>query len=226
MIYVGTSGFSYKEWKGAFYPEDLTPGEYLSYYGGKFNSTEINNSFYRIPSAKTTAGWASQVDSGFRFSLKLNQRITHKKRLRDCDEEMGWFATGSEPLREQLGCILVQLPPWFRQDLDVLDNFLSAHAPDWRLGVEFRHESWMEPETYRTLEKHQAALTVVETDKNAAVREITAPFVYVRLRKESYSAEELQDWADWFRSLQQDAYVYLKHSREAPAWARRLSEAL
>ncbi len=226
MIYIGTSGFSYNEWKGGFYPDDLPAAKFLSYYSGQFNSTEINNTFYRIPSAKTTANWAQQVGPSFRFSLKLSQRITHKKRLRDCSEEMEWFRNGAEPLQGQLGCILVQLPPWFRQNLEVLDAFLEAHASNWRLALEFRHASWMQPETYQLLESRGASLGVVETDEDQAVREVTAPFVYVRLRKDDYSSEELDGWANWLNSLDRDVYVYLKHAAQAPAWAQRLSKAI
>ncbi len=226
MIYIGTSGFSYPEWKGSFYPEDLPQNRFLSHYAEHFRTTEINNTFYRIPSAKMTAKWAEQVDDRFRFSLKLSQRITHKKRLESCDEEMGWFATGAAPLESCLGCLLVQLPPWSRQKLDVLEGFLEAHAAKWKLAFEFRHDSWMQPETYRLLEKHGSALAVVETDETPAVREITAGFLYVRLRKESYSQDELQEWAHWLSSSGRDAYVYLKHAAAAPGWAQRLCEAL
>ncbi len=227
MIYVGTSGFSYAEWKGSFYPEDLPQKQFLSYYSSRFPSTEINNTFYSIPSAKTTANWAEQVGDDFRFSLKLSQRITHRKRLRGCEEEMEWFASGVEPLEPKLGCVLVQLPPWFRQELEVLEAFLEAHASKWKLALEFRHDSWMQPDTYRCLQNHGASLGVVETDKAEAVREVTAPFVYVRLRKDDYGEEELREWASWLRSTgAEDVYVYLKHAEAAPAWTQRVLDAL
>ncbi len=226
MVYAGTSGFSYKEWKGIFYPADLPQKEYLHYYSRQFNTTEINNTFYRIPSQKTTAQWASVVPSSFRFALKLNQRITHRKKLVECDEEMGWFFHGANPLWSQLGCILVQLPPWFKQDLEVLEGFLGKFADKAPLALEFRHESWFESATFELLRDYQASLGVVESDKLEAVREITAPFTYMRLRKSEYSRKEIEGWAEWIRGRDGDVYVYVKHAGAAPTLVRQLNEAI
>ena len=111
MIYVGTSGFSYPEWKGIVYPEDLPDRQYLSFYGQHFSSAEINNTFYRFPSAKTTQTWSEQVPDDFRFTLKMNRKVTHRKRLTDVEEEMDWFFNGASSLGGKLGTVLVQLPP-------------------------------------------------------------------------------------------------------------------
>ena len=226
MIYAGTSGFSYKEWKGIFYPEDLPQKQYLHYYSRQFNSTEINNTFYRFPSEKTTAQWAGAVPPGFRFSLKLNQRITHRKKLVECDEEMGWFLHGANPLWPQLGCILVQLPPWFKQDLQALKSFLGKFAEKAPLALEFRHESWFESATFELLRDHRASLGVVESDKLEAVREVTAPFIYMRLRKSEYSREEIEAWAEWILGQDADVYLYVKHAGAAPTLVRQFNEAL
>ena len=226
MIYAGTSGFSYKEWKGIFYPEDLPQKEYLHYYSRQFNSTEINNTFYRFPSEKTTAQWASVVPSGFRFALKLNQRIPHRKKLVECDEEMGWFFHGANPLWSQLGCILVQLSPWFKQDLEVLKGFLGKFADKAPLALEFRHESWFDSATFDLLRDYQASLGVVESDKLEASREVTAPFIYLRLRKPEYTQGDIEAWAGWIREQKRDVYAYFKHATAAPLLVRRLKEAL
>ncbi len=226
MIYVGTSGFSYKEWKGEFYPEKMTADEYLGYYSARFDSTELNNTFYRMPSQKITARWAEQVPAKFRFALKLNQRVTHRKRLRNVEEEMGWYFNGAQPLGEKLGCLLVQLPPNFRQDLPLLDEFLQAHGRHVRLACEFRHPSWLADETYQLLGDRGAALVVAEEDDSPAVRETTAPFVYVRLRKSSYTPQELADWAGWLRNQTGDQFVFFKHEQQAPFLAADLLKLL
>lgn len=226
MIYVGTSGFSYSEWKGLFYPEKLSPKEYLNFYAEHFTTTEINNTFYRSPSESTAKKWCEQVPEGFRFALKLNRKITHKKRLREVEEEMAWFLKGAAAMGDKLGTILVQLPPYFRKDLGSLRDFLQQYKGTNQLAVEFRHQSWFSEDTLQLLAEHQASLAVVESDEGAALRRVTAPFVYMRLRKSSYPQEEIREWAGWIRSLQQDVFVYLKHEDQAPALARQLVDAL
>ena len=128
QILVGTSGFAYKEWKGSFYPEDLPAKKYLSYYAEHFHTTEINNTFYRMPTAKLCEGWYAEVPDNFSFTLKLSQRITHFKRLKNVDDEMSFFLESAAALKEKLGPILVQLPPNYKKDIDVLDAFLGAFA--------------------------------------------------------------------------------------------------
>ncbi len=226
MIYVGTSGFSYKEWKGGFYPEKLPADQYLEYYSERFDSTELNNTFYRMPSEKNTSRWAEQVPARFRFALKLSQRITHRKRLRNVDEEMGWFFNGARPLGEKLGCILVQLPPNFRQDMALLDDFLQAHGRHVRLAFEFRHASWLVPETYQLLGDRGAALVAAEEDDSPAVREVTAPFLYARLRKSTYTPGELTEWSNWLRDQSGDQFVFFKHEEQAPLLAAELLKRL
>ena len=222
MIYVGTSGFSYREWKGILYPEDLPSKDFLSFYSQHFATTEINNTFYRSPSEKTAIRWAQQVPDSFRFTLKLNQRITHKKRLGNVDEEMAWFLKGVAVMREKLGTLLVQLPPYFKEDLGRLEDFLEKYARNWALAFEFRHPSWFSDNTLQLLRKHGAALVLSETDKAPAVRSVTAPFLYIRLRKTAYSQEELRDWAGWICSQERDGFVYLKHDTQAPRLAKEL----
>jgi uncharacterized protein YecE (DUF72 family) len=163
QLFVGTSGFSYKEWKGSFYPKDLAARKFLGFYSRELSTTEINNTFYRMPSKKATSSWAEQVPEGFLFSVKMNRRVTHKKRLKDVKEEMGWFGEGVAPIREKLGCLLVQLPPWFKIDLDALASFLEEHLKGYRMAFEFRHSSWFCQETYDLLASRGAALCVAES---------------------------------------------------------------
>ncbi|MEK6325233.1 MAG: DUF72 domain-containing protein [Acidobacteriota bacterium] len=228
-ILVGTSGFAYKEWKGTFYPADLSAKKYLSYYAQQFRTTEINNTFYRMPTAKLCDGWYAEVPNDFSFTLKVSQRITHFKRLRNVDDEMNFFLDSAAGLKEKLGPILVQLPPNFRKDTDVLEDFLGRFASKGKLAFEFRHESWFSNDVYDVLRKHKTTLGVVEKEEGegpGTPREVTGSFVYMRLRKGDYSKDEMLDWAKWIRSQSVPVYCYLKHDDRAPILAKELVEAL
>ncbi len=228
-IFIGTSGFSYKEWRGLFYPEDLSPKKYLAYYAAHFKTTEINNTFYRLPTSKLTEGWYAEAPDDFLFTLKLSQKITHIKRLKGADEEMEFFLNSAAGLKEKLGTILVQLPPNMKKDAARLDSFLSSFGSRARLALEFRHDSWFADDVYDVLKKHNSALGVIEKEEGQsadAPREVTGPFVYMRLRKGEYSKAELLDWARWIRSRTVDVYCYLKHDEKAPVFAKQLMDAL
>jgi len=226
MILIGTSGFSYKEWKGTFYPKELPAKQYLSFYARHFKTTEINNSFYRIPTEQNIAAWYAEVPSDFSFTLKLNQKITHMKRLKNADEEMERFLEAAAAMKEKLGTILVQLPPYARKDAAALATFLSQYASRARLAFEFRHESWFDAEVYALLKEHESALAVVEAEEQEAVREITGKFVYMRLRKGDYTPKELKQWAKWIKQQTVDVYCYLKHDDKAPVLAKQLIDLL
>lgn len=226
MIAIGTSGFAYKEWKGSFYPEKLPQKEFLTFYAQHFKTTEINNTFYRTPSTKVVSGWMEKVPQDFLFTLKLHQKVTHHKRLKDVDENMEWFLRGSSALGERLGCILAQLPPWLGKDLDRLEAFLDQFAERAPLAFEFRHDSWFSDDTYKLLERFSQPLVIAEADDRPAVRQVTAPRLYLRLRKSEYSPQELQDWAGWLTAQKRDALVYLKHSSKAPELVSELQSLL
>jgi uncharacterized protein YecE (DUF72 family) len=228
-ILVGTSGFAYKEWKGSFYPEKLPARKYLSYYAEHFRTTEINNTFYRMPTGKLCEGWYAEVPDDFSFTLKLSQRITHFKRLKNIDDDMDFFLDSAANLKEKLGPILVQLPPNFKKDLEVLEAFLEKFAKQAKLAFEFRHESWFDDELFRLLQKHNTAFGVVEKEEGesgATPREVTGSFVYMRLRKGDYSKDEMLDWARWIKGQTISVYCYLKHDERAPRLANQLLSAL
>ncbi|HWC76619.1 MAG TPA: DUF72 domain-containing protein [Blastocatellia bacterium] len=227
MVLVGTSGFSYTEWKGIFYPEDLSSKKYLWYYSQRFHTTEINNTFYRLPTLKLTEGWYGEVPDDFSFTLKLSQKITHIRRLKNCDEEMNVFLNAAAALKHKLGPILVQLPPNLKKNTEVLSDFLSKYAAKGKLAFEFRNDSWFDEEVYDLLREHNTTLGVVEKeDGTEPVREVTGSFVYMRLRKGDYEGAELMEWARWIRSQTADVYCYLKHDEKAPVLATALVEAL
>ena len=225
VLRIGTSGYSYKEWKGGFYPEDLSAADMLSYYAQRLGTVEINNTFYRLPTAKLLEGWASQVPEDFRFVLKVSQKITHFKRLKGVEEETGYLVKAVEVLGDKLGALLVQLPPNFPRDQERLAAFLGLLPPGIRAALEVRNPSWRDPEVYALLEKHGVALVVSQTDEQPEPEIVrTAPWGYLRLRKTSYQPGELAAWSQ--RIGQQgwgEAFVFFKHEQIAPDLAEKLS---
>jgi len=201
----------------------------LRFYAEHFSTVEINHSFYRMPTEKVLAQWAQTVPAGFKFALKANQQITHIKRLRGCEETLKRFLQVASILNDgdQLGPVLVQLPPTFKFDAPLLEEFLGMRPPAFLFAFEVRHASWYTDETYALLRKHNTALCLAETEKETPLDVLTAAFTYLRLRKENYTKKELAAWRarieDW-RAKGVDAYVYLKHedAGKAPAYAQVL----
>jgi uncharacterized protein YecE (DUF72 family) len=228
---VGTSGYNFPEWKGTFYPAKIKPPEMLPYYAGRLSTVEINYTFYRMPNAKTVAGWNTAVPDGFTFVLKAPQRITHIARLRDVDDPLRYFTETIRPLGAKLGPILVQLPPNFKQDLARLKDFLTLFPADLRCAFEFRHASWFADDTYAALRGANAALCVADTDAGHTPLVATADFGYFRLRDEGYKKKDLETWAGSVKELGKDwtdAFVFFKHeeSGEGPKLAEKFSALL
>jgi uncharacterized protein YecE (DUF72 family) len=220
MRYVGTSGYNYEAWRGSFYPEDLSSKKMLGYYAERFSAVEINYSFYRKPTEKILQNWAAQVPPGFQFVLKVWQRITHQKRLRDCAELVSQFTEAARTLGPRLGPMLYQLPPNLKSDAGLLREFLAGLPRDLRAAFEFRHESWFNEETYSALRDFGAALCIAESDDLATPPVFTAPFAYFRLRRLDYDEAALRKWA---ALVPADAYIFFKHEDEArgPAFANQ-----
>jgi uncharacterized protein YecE (DUF72 family) len=226
QLYVGTSGFSYKEWRGSFYPADLPAGEMLRYYGERLPAVEINNTFYRLPSEGVLVAWAEQVPAGFRFALKATQRITHLKRLKGAESETEVLLRKASELGQRLGPILFQLPPNLKLDLPRLAAFLQLLPRGAQAAFELRHPSWSEPGVHELLRAHGCALCTADVDdppppKPPAARnadhprdaadpvaspdappfsgkaiEATADWGYLRLRRQEYDDNALQAWSD------------------------------
>jgi uncharacterized protein YecE (DUF72 family) len=225
-LWVGTSGFSYKEWKGSFYPTDLPDREMLHYYAERLNSVEINNTFYRMPTAKLLSGWAAQVPERFSFVLKASRRITHQKKLRDAADELDYLASVASELGPRLGPVLFQLPPYLKKDEPLLRDFLAVFPEGFRAAFEFRSSSWFVDGIYDALREGGAALVVADTDdeKLAPVIVATAPYGYARLRRPDYGTEDLDRWAERLAAPEwQDLYVFFKHE-EAGAGPRMATE--
>jgi uncharacterized protein YecE (DUF72 family) len=230
-FWVGTSGYNYPEWKGSFYPQKMPAAKMLRYYAERFSTVEINYTFYRTPNEKILAGWAAETPPGFRLTLKAPKRITHIARLANCAEPLHYFLDTAATLGPKLGAILFQLPPYFRKDLAVLDDFLG-HLPEGTCAAfEFRHASWMDAEVFARLKARNLALCVADSEKFSAPVEITADYGYFRLRDEGYSSADITRWAGVIRQQAArctDVFVYFKHEDEGkgPEFANVLLEAL
>lgn len=223
QISVGTSGFSYPEWKGTFYPADLAPSGMLRYYGERFDTCEINNTFYRMPKKDVLEKWPGQVPAGFTFVLKASRRITHIKRLRDVEEEVAYFFDNAATLGSQLGPVLFQLPPFLKKDVARLATFLDAVPNGRQSAMEFRHESWYSADVYDVLRAHDSALCIADTDEQTVPFVATAGWGYLRLRGTDYPAEELKEWSARVEAQNWTAaYVFFKHEEagRGPALAQ------
>ena len=226
-LHVGTSGFSYKQWKGPFYPEDLSNKDMLRFYAERLPSVEINNTFYRMPKVEVLESWADQVPEGFRFAIKASRRITHIKRLKQPVEETNYLIENLGALGERLGVVLFQLPPNLKKDLERLQSFLELLDGRVPAAFEFRNETWVDDEVAECLAARGAALCVSETDEAGdGTPRVTAPFGYLRLRRSGYTSEELAAWSarladlDWV-----EAFVFFKHE-DAGAGPRMAAEFL
>ena len=226
-VRVGTSGFSYAPWRGAFYPVKLPAGDMMAFYAQHLPTVEINNTFYRMPSADLLKRWADATPADFIFALKCSRRITHELRLMDAESAVERFASAAAVLGSRLGPVLFQLPPWLHKDRERLEAFLALLARvagGLRPAFEFRHASWFSDDVFATLHSAGAALCVAESEKLVTPLQATAPWGYLRLRREEYTEAMLAAWAE--RIEQQpwsEAYVFMKHeTAEAPALARYL----
>lgn len=221
---AGTSGYSYKEWRGAFYPEDLPQEEWLSYYATQLPSVEINNTFYRMPKEHVVATWRDAVPDDFRFVLKASRRITHQHRLHDVEEATGYLVKRARVLGDKLGAVLFQLPPYLRCDLPRLQRFFDLLPQDLPVAFEFRHESWSEPEVGSSLAARGYGLVVTHDEASGAHEVPAAPLVYLRLRAFNYTTAALRKWhARVTASGAGQAFVFFKHedAGAGPAMAKR-----
>jgi len=224
---VGTSGYSYKEWKGIFYPETLPAAKMLSFYASHFGAVEINNTFYRMPEAKTLEKWRGEVPEDFTFVLKAPQRITHQKKLAGVEEDVQHFLEVASTLGPQLGPLLFQLPPYQKKDVEKLRAFLALIPRAVRTALEVRHDSWLDEEVYALLREHDVALCLSDTDEVSdpdALIVPTAGWGYLRLRRTEYTDGDLAAWKGRIAAQAwSDAFLFFKHEDEAkgPAFARR-----
>lgn len=218
ILYVGTSGFAYKEWKGGFYPEKIAADAMLRFYATRLSTVEINNTFYRMPKESVLTGWSAEVPEGFRFVLKASQRITHFARLGDDNGALDYFLRTASVLGSQLGPTLFQLPPNMKKDLARLEAFLARLPRRWRAAFEFRHDSWFDEDVYAALRAHDVALVHAEDEDGTTPLVPTAGWGYLRLRCPAYSPDQLAERAARVRDQPwRESYVFFKHEEGAPA---------
>lgn len=235
-LYVGLSGYSYKEWQGdgLFYPADLKQKDYLDYYASRFGAVEADGTWYKMPGEAQVEKWIADTPAGFRYSPKMHRKVTHFTRLKpEGLDSLEFFLKRLKPLEAagKLGSVLLQLPPKLERDDSRLATFLTAipkrESLPW--AMEFRHESWHCAEVEELLRQHGIAWVAADTDDEDAQRRDTGSHVYARLRKSDYDEAMLRDWAGYFKSkldLGKDCYVYCKHEdAEQPwVWADRIRE--
>ena len=225
-VLAGASGYSYKEWKGGFYPADIKPDAMLAWYSARLPTVEINNTFYRMPKADVLANWAALTPAHFRFSIKAPQRITHLARLKaeSAAEPLAYLYRTLAALGTKRGAVLFQLRPDMKKDLPRLSDFLSLLPDGHRAVFEFRHDSWFVDDVYAALERAGAVLCLSEREDATAPPFVqTAPWGYVRLRLETYPDSLLRQWAQRLAaSTWSEVFAYFMHEPTAPAYAQAL----
>ncbi|HEY3664756.1 MAG TPA: DUF72 domain-containing protein [Polyangiaceae bacterium] len=225
QIFVGTSGFSYAEWKGRFYPEALPDAQMLRFYSERLPTVEINNTFYQMPKQETVAGWRDASPDAFLFAVKASRRITHQKKLVDVAEDVLYLFNVIDRLGSKVGPVLFQLPPFLKKDLGVLQAFLSALPTGRRAALEFRHPSWFEDDVYEALRAANVALVGgdLEDDEKSPPLVVTADFGYLRLRRMDYDPDSIAEWgARIGMQSWQAVYAYFKHEALGPMFAEAL----
>lgn len=227
-IYIGTSGYGYKEWRGKFYPEKTPPKEMLRYYSGRLDAVEMNNTFYHMPGEALLSSWAEQVPDGFIFAVKAPQVITHLKRLKNVGEVTEYLFRSLSVLKRKLGPVLFQLPESFHADGAALKDLLGLIPAGLSCAFEFRSPSWLTAEILDLLHDRGCSLCIVDSDEKPTEKITnTATWGYLRLRRSGYSDADLSRWLELILSQRwKRAFVFFKHEEEAkgPAMAMRLRE--
>jgi uncharacterized protein YecE (DUF72 family) len=233
--HVGCSGWSYKHWRGDFYPKEVPVARWLEHYAQTFDTVELNGTFYRLPGEAAVKGWRERSPPEFRFSAKVSRLITHFRRLRNCEEALDRYLRRIRLLGEKLGPLLYQLPPNFERDLEVLESFLGLLPRDLQHVFEFRNASWWREEVYDLLRRHDASFCIYDMGKTETSVVATSPLVYVRFHgpqaaySTGYTDAALEDWARRLRKLGGDeAWIYFNNDIDghAPRDARRLCQLL
>ena len=215
-VHAGTSGFSYKEWKGSFYPRKLKNDEMLAHYAGHLSTVEINNTFYRMPRSAVLQTWAGSVPDGFSFALKASKRITHGARIGpDSLNDLTYLLSKLGGLGDRLGPLLFQLPPWLKCDVDRLAQFLTA-LEGRRAAFEFRHSSWATEATDALLAQHAASRVLTDSDESPIeAMPAAADWGYLRLRRSSYPDAALESLRERLLSTGwREAWVFFKHEED------------
>lgn len=215
-LYVGTSGFSYKEWKGSFYPEKISPKEMLSYYASRLQAVELNNTFYRRPEKSMVESWKAQVPDNFRFSVKASQGITHFRRLKDAGDATRLMLESVSALEDRLGAVIFRMPENFEKDIKLLETFLKELPHDTPAVFDFRHPTWFDDEVAALLRSQSRVLCTSDIEELPGSDIVkTADWGYVRLRRVRYSERELKEWISRIKAQDwKHTFVFFKHEDE------------
>jgi uncharacterized protein YecE (DUF72 family) len=225
QLLVGTSGFSYSSWRGSFYPRRLKSDEMLAYYAGRLRTVEVNTTFYRTQPEDVIAGWAAAVPAEFRFAVKAHRRITHNRRMPNLDEAMRVLALQAGGFADRLGPVLFQLPPTAPFEAGRIERIVRLAPSHWRIAFQFRHPSWHVPAVAEQLEGIGAALVHGDGEPQPGPLGRGA-FIYLRLRREAYSAQRLALWnrrVAGYLTEGKDVFLYFKHEKLGPLYAERLA---
>ncbi len=234
-LLIGTSGWSYKEWKKSFYPDEVSPKEHLLYYSSQFDTVEVNATYYNVPTVSTVESWKGKIPDDFQFSVKGHRRITHYNKMKDVDEHLNAFLSRMRQLGNSLSAVNWQFPPSFQKNTERLKQFLTLLPNDQRFAFEFRDVSWLDDEVYKLLADKNAAIVWQSAGEFPDDCTPTADFIYVRFRgltgyRYSYKKTDLEPWAVIIRKqLDQgrDAYIYFNNpGGNAPKSAQMLRDLL
>lgn len=222
-IHIGCSGFYYKDWRGKFYPEGLPQKKWLEYYAEKFDTLEINNSFYRLPKESTFKNWHDRTPAGFKFAVKGSRYVTHMKKLKDPEEHVAKLYHAITPLEEKLSCVLWQLPGSFKKNTERLERFCKSLTRDFMNVLEIRDPSWHDEQVYDILEKHGVSLCITSSpNKEIDKIKTTTSDSYIRFHGSTdwysyhYNQEELEEWVNHIKNLHvQRVFVYFNNDHQA-----------
>ena len=216
MLYVGTSGYGYKEWKGSFYPENIQARDMLAYYASRLQAVELINTFYRLPQQSMVENWKAQVPDNFRFSVRASQVITHFKRLKNAGAETRLMLKTISALEDRLGVVIFRFPEDFEKDLKRLETFLKELPPNPRAAFDFRHPTWFDDDVRALLRSQNRALCISDTNETPINHiDKTADWGYVRLRRVQYSDADLKEWIKHVRAQDwKTTFVFFKHEDE------------
>lgn len=225
-VLLGTSGWSYKHWKGIFYPQDLPQKKWFQYFSGKFDTVEINASFYRIPILKTVQGWYERSPGDFKFSVKMSRLVSHRKKLKNCSDELQWFFSVFEPLYPKIAVVLIQLPPLLKFDPARINEFSSLLPTRYRFAFEFRNPGWYREETYEILARYGHIFCIHDMAGVATEKIITSDSIYIRFHGfdsmyvGDYPETHLKQWAEWIKKqFQENRSVYAYFNNDIGGYA-------
>jgi uncharacterized protein YecE (DUF72 family) len=217
-LFVGTSGWDYKEWKGGFYPSDLPSRRFLEHYGRELTACEVNTTFYRVPSESSVRAWASSVPDAFRFAVKAHRRLTHRKQIQPAGEFLNEFLESIAPLGDRLACMLIQFPEFVEQDLGALEELVSGLSAELPFACEFRHPSWSSAAVEEAVAAHGGTVCLAETEGHVPDRLPAGRIAYVRLRAQRYEPEARDGWLTLLQgeAENRDVFAFAKH-KDVPA---------